>query len=331
MSIDFDDECAGAATLAAFLTGAGPEEPTKTLPVQATPTLGNTSTCAVAKRHEPSRPPTGRGRGRPALVTVIVAMITAVCAPDTARAAFITKSFSFTATGFFSPLDPTAVAPEDPASGSFTVSYDTEVDITGGTLDAINLTLLGFTFTTANTAFDYNSEFDRILVYGLLTGIVAAGGTNDFILSFRPVTTAPPVSFASFSYTGPTIPPGVVSFLADSRIPPSNVLITTGPTLVGVQKDAFIYTGPPNTNEGANATLRVQSGGLNRALVAFDPSVIDTFVAEHGLSSATLTLHVAALGGDWGHGRDVNAHPLLEEFVEGNGKWSGQHPRNSFP
>lgn len=331
MGTDFDHERAGVATLAALRTRVGTDEPTKTVPLEGTPTSGAMDTCPVAERHERSSQPVGRGRGRPALVAVVVAMITAVCAADTARAAFVTRSFNFTASGFFSPLDPTAVAPEDPVSGSFTVSYDTELDATAGTLDSINLVVLGFTFTTANTAFDYNSEFDRILVYGLLNGTVAAGGTNDFILSFRPVTTAPPISFASFSYTHPSIPPGVVSFLADSRIPPSNVVITTGPTVVAAQMDAFVYTGPPNTNEGANPRLRVQSGGKNRALVAFDPTLIDEFVAEQGLSSATLALTIAALGGDWGGGRDVDAHPLLEEFVEGNGKRSGLHPRDSFP
>ena len=65
-------------------------------------------------------------------------------------------------------------------------------------------------------------------------------------------------------------------------------------------KDAFIYTGPPNRNEGANPRLQVQTGGMHRALVAFDSAAIDNFVTEHGVSRATLALNVADVSGNWG-------------------------------
>ncbi|MEW6126789.1 MAG: SBBP repeat-containing protein [Acidobacteriota bacterium] len=81
--------------------------------------------------------------------------------------------------------------------------------------------------------------------------------------------------------------------------------------------DSFLRNGSDNTNEGANERLRIQSSGNNRAVVRFDLSDIPTT----GLQSATLVLNIAENSDNWGaNGRLVDAHRLLVEWAEGNGR-----------
>ena len=83
-------------------------------------------------------------------------------------------------------------------------------------------------------------------------------------------------------------------------------------------QDSFIRRGAPDTNEGANPNLRIQSTGKNRVLVGFDPSAIRT----EGLIRAELVLTISDIADNWGtSGRTVNAHRLLAPWTEGNG-WS---------
>jgi len=87
------------------------------------------------------------------------------------------------------------------------------------------------------------------------------------------------------------------------------------PTLIA-DADNFLRSGANNTNEGANERLRIQSSGHNRALVQFDLSGISTA----GLQSAILVLNIAENSNNWGSiGRLVDVHPLLEDWIEGNG------------
>jgi hypothetical protein len=81
--------------------------------------------------------------------------------------------------------------------------------------------------------------------------------------------------------------------------------------------DSFIRNGADNTNEGANERLRIQSSGHNRVLARFNLSGIST----NGMQSATLTLDIAENSDNWGtSGRLVDAHRLLEDWTEGNGR-----------
>jgi hypothetical protein len=85
--------------------------------------------------------------------------------------------------------------------------------------------------------------------------------------------------------------------------------------------DSFLRQGAPNTNEGANPRLRIQDAGNNRALVAFDL----TEVPLDRVTRATLVLTIAENADNWGrsNNRTVDAHPLLTDFIEGNGKAAG--------
>ncbi len=82
-------------------------------------------------------------------------------------------------------------------------------------------------------------------------------------------------------------------------------------------QDSFLRNGADDTNEGANERLRLQSSGHNRVLVAFDLSGISTT----NLLSATLILTIAENPDNWGAtGRLVDAHRLLTDWAEGNGR-----------
>ena len=157
-------------------------------------------------------------------VVIIFAISIVTYQSETLHAAPITKTFKFTASGFFAPIG-TATPPQDPVFGSFTVSYDTTIDTVNGTLDFIDLTIMGFSYNVANTGFNYDSTFDNLTVGVMLNGISgSAGSTDDFIMSFR-ATTLSPTFFASFSYSTSSTPSLTPGFLADTRVPPSNVEI----------------------------------------------------------------------------------------------------------
>jgi hypothetical protein len=82
---------------------------------------------------------------------------------------------------------------------------------------------------------------------------------------------------------------------------------------VNVESDSFIRQLAKDTNEGANALLRVREDGLASSLVAFDLSGIDVTSVES--ASLVLTVERGPSFGDI----DVSAHTLLEEFTQGNG------------
>ena len=82
--------------------------------------------------------------------------------------------------------------------------------------------------------------------------------------------------------------------------------------------DSFIRRNEPNRNEGANFKMRVNSSGLNRAVVSFPelPNV-------ERLVSATLVLTIQQNSNNWGpDGRGVDAFRVTP-FPEGNGRSAG--------
>jgi len=103
---------------------------------------------------------------------------------------------------------------------------------------------------------------------------------------------------------------------------------TPTPTMVTLYstRDTFLRRVADDTNEGANERLRIRNAGNNRVVVAFNMTGISTV----GLQSATLVLNVAENRDDWGsRGRFVDAHRLLADWTEGNGRndvMAGHHP-----
>lgn len=94
---------------------------------------------------------------------------------------------------------------------------------------------------------------------------------------------------------------------------------TQGCTLRAI-KDAFLRRAHSNLNEGANERLTLRRPGRNRPIVAFDAAAL----AEAQFSRARLVLTVAGSARRWGpSGHMVSAHPLLEDFVEGDGSRLG--------
>ena len=92
------------------------------------------------------------------------------------------------------------------------------------------------------------------------------------------------------------------------------------PTDVTTDKDSILRPGARDRNEGANPLLHL--GESRRLVVGFDLSAVNL----SGLTSATLVLTINDDNdpGQWGpSGRTVDAHRLLEAFVEGNGKAFG--------
>ena len=93
--------------------------------------------------------------------------------------------------------------------------------------------------------------------------------------------------------------------------------------------DSYLKGADRDRNEGATTRLRLQGSmgvGFNRAAVAFDPDMIERFLERYELNRAILILSIADNEDHWGDdGQPVDAHPLLVDFVEGNG-WSPDTP-----
>jgi len=91
-----------------------------------------------------------------------------------ASASLITETIDFTASGFL------AGAPQDPVSGSFTLTFDPTVD-SSGSLDAISLTIAGHTYNLGEVGFLVSGGF--LSIGGLLNGADStASFTTDFLL-----------------------------------------------------------------------------------------------------------------------------------------------------
>ena len=87
-----------------------------------------------------------------------------------------------------------------------------------------------------------------------------------------------------------------------------------------VSKDSFLTQGSQSNNEGANPILRIISSDKNRPLVSFDQNTInDNLKFGRTLQSATLRLYITENGNNWSDGRTIEAHRLLDDWVEGNG------------
>lgn len=108
----------------------------------------------------------------------------------------------------------------------------------------------------------------------------------------------------------------------------SEVSVPARAVVLYATQDTFLRHGAPDTNEGGNDQLRIQSSGKNRVLVAFDLSDVEpAFV-----SSASLVLTISENADNWGPtGRTVSAHRVLVPWTEGNGWTVGGNDRGEGP
>jgi len=128
----------------------------------------------------------------------------AVCA---APAHALPFTLSFTAS-VFTDLGGVTAPPSDPVSGSFT--YEA-ASITGPilALDAVNLTIAGFTYALADVGFESGNGLGAF--GGLVNGLDGVnGGTDDFGITFDADTT----TGVEFAYATGTTPGSI--FLSDT-------------------------------------------------------------------------------------------------------------------
>ncbi len=155
-------------------------------------------------------------------------------------------------------------------------------------------------------------------------GATAAVGQPSTIVAFSAPAVSDNCSVTSVSCSPPSgsvFPIGRTTVTCIATDPSSNqsacaFTVAVSGTLL-VDADAFLRQGADNTNEGANERLRIQSSGHNRVVVRFNLAGIPT----EGLQSVRLILNIAENSDNWGAtGRLVDAHRLLVDWIEGNGR-----------
>ena len=103
------------------------------------------------------------------------------------------------------------------------------------------------------------------------------------------------------------------------------VLPTDPTTVVAAAKDTLVRQSALNRNEGQSPMLRLKggTGAATRLLFGFDLAGIDL----NNVKAAVLELTIVGTDDGWDtFGRTVDAHPLLTDFIEGNGVQMGADP-----
>ena len=125
----------------------------------------------------------------------VIALFACMTGPA-AHAAAITQTYKFTVSGFG------AGAPDDPISGSATVTFDPLAGInqTGG-VDAINLTIDGHIYTVPEVGYFFYASLGDLLVGGFINGVTAVSfHTTDFFAAWH----LDPLSITKAAYSTPT-------------------------------------------------------------------------------------------------------------------------------
>jgi len=136
------------------------------------------------------------------LSTLIVLVILMMLPSRPADAALVTNVYSFEGSSW-NPSWCCAL------TGDLTVTYDPTIDVTGGSLDDINLLISGHSFTTAEIRFDFFAAppaagSDKLIVWGLDDGAALGFFDWDIRLVIDQASTATPI-LSQFSFTPNTI------------------------------------------------------------------------------------------------------------------------------
>lgn len=142
-------------------------------------------------------------------------------------------------------------------------------------------------------------------------------GSSQIVSAQSSVSLSSPVSTSSGQLSSGS---GSIGLSSSSS---SGYPYTPPPVTLYADADAFLRSESPNTNEGWNPLLRVGVGPGTRAVVLFDRNAVLSSLRPG--ATITLALRIAFNGNNWGQqdNRTVDVYPLLEDFVEGNGRQSG--------
>lgn len=109
----------------------------------------------------------------------------------------------------------------------------------------------------------------------------------------------------------------------------ANVTVQSQNAIIMPISDSYIKQGSQNENEGASSFIRLQSTGHNRGMVKFDEGQIQAAVGNSQNYTAKLQFTITDNGNNWGtNGRTIEAHRLIQDWLEGNGFIDGNSPSN---
>jgi PEP-CTERM motif len=115
-----------------------------------------------------------------------------------ARAAVITRTFDFTATGFQSVV-PLPLPPISTVTGTAAISFDNQADIANQT-NGITLTSLSINLGSP-ISYTYFQSSDFLIIGGLANGSTSiVSNNNDFFIGIRDVSSSLP-TYATFAYS----------------------------------------------------------------------------------------------------------------------------------
>lgn len=164
----------------------------------------------------------------------LILAVLSLCAsgPAVVEATPLTDTYDLLASGFGPG------APQDPVSGSFTLTFDPSVPTSGAAVDAISLDIAGQQYTTANTAFGFNGL--DLFLGGSLNGTAVLAGTNDFFLEGVVDARGEFTGGLSFVYstagTDTTFAAGQVTASTAIPEPPTGTLAAAGLMVPGVRR-----------------------------------------------------------------------------------------------
>jgi len=156
----------------------------------------------------------------PSGVCFLAIVIALAGLPAIATAGLVTDTYDFTASGF------PGGAPQDPVSGSFTLTFDpTVANYADSPIDAISLTIAGHTYTLAEVGF-YQAGPGSLSIGGLLNTVVqVTSSTDDFFLYGSVDAAGHFIGTTYFAYSTSAEDPTVFPYLTTS------VTVTTPTTI----------------------------------------------------------------------------------------------------
>jgi hypothetical protein len=174
----------------------------------------------------------------------------------------------------------------------------------------------------------YTGEQDTGSTSGTTSGTTATAGSESESTGTTESSGGVGTESGGTESTGTSTPTGSgTSSTTDTSgtIGTSSTTGTTGGAVevtVPIDGDTHIRQGSANTNYGSEPALSVQQSGNRRTLLLFDQAEIESAVASGAVTQAEIRLYVTANNGQWGTGRAVSIHRLLQAWTEAGATWN---------